>query len=90
MIFFYSAIVLQDKQIIELAGTHRSLNEDTALFELQACGIKVIELRKASIQDIEIERLKKLREKMSSPIVPIVQPPKTKKWWEVILKRIFK
>jgi hypothetical protein len=63
MRFSYTGFVIREEAIIELAGMHESKNEDTARRELIACGIQITDLRGATMADIKIERLKKLRDK---------------------------
>jgi len=64
MKFSYLGFVLREEAIIEISGMHESVSIETARQELMTCGIQITDIRDATMADLQIERLKRLRERI--------------------------
>ena len=85
--FYYSGVVMKGDAILEIKGTYSSIDIGTAERELTACGIKIVDIRQASSEDIRLEKLKKFKSKMT-PSQPVFRPIERELWYVKILRKI--
>jgi len=91
MHFKYSGIIENDKEVLSLAGVCVAETKEEAHQRLTTSGLRVLYLKEMTSGEVQIEYLKKVRERMLKanlcPPSP-VKPEKRKSWIRRILDKI--
>lgn len=90
MHFKYGGIIENEKEILSLTGVCVAETKEIAVQRLTQSGLRVLELEELTNEEVRIEYLKKLRERLSRDVperLPI-EPEKKKSWIRRLLDKI--
>jgi len=81
MHYKYSGVIENDKEILSLTGVCVAESKELALMQLTQSGLRVRKLEELSSEEVRIEYLKKLRDRLSKDNISLPIEPERKKSW---------